>query len=192
MTEAETIKAAQNGNLAAFNRLVMTYQGLAFNVAARVMGDADAAADATQDAFIKAFKAIKQYRGGSFKSWLMRIVSNTCYDRLRYEQRRPHEPLEPEDGESDHAPHLLDPADPPETQVEQHEMAQMIQHAINQLPPDQRLILVLSDVEGFSYQEIAETTNLALGTVKSRLSRARTRLRDILRGQELLPAQYRQ
>jgi len=192
MTEAETIKAAQSGNLAAFNRLVMTYQGLAFNVAARVMGDADAAADATQEAFIKAFKAIKQYRGGSFKSWLMRIVSNTCYDRLRYEQRRPHEPLSPEDGESDHAPHLLDPADPPEKQVEQREMAQMIQHAITQLPPDQRLILVLSDVEGFSYQEIAETTGIALGTVKSRLSRARTRLRDILRRQELLPARYRQ
>ncbi len=191
MTEAETIKAAQNGNLAAFNRLVMTYQGLAFNVAARVMGDADAAADATQEAFIKAFKAIKQYRGGSFKSWLMRIVSNTCYDQLRYEQRRPHEPLSPEDGEIDHTPHLFDPVDPPETQVEQHEMAQMIQRAINQLPPDQRLILVLSDVEGFSYQEIAEATDLALGTVKSRLSRARTRLRDILREQELLPAQYR-
>ncbi len=192
MTEAETIKAAQNGNLAAFNRLVMSYQGLAFNVAARVMGDTDAAADATQEAFIKAFKAIKQYRGGSFKSWLMRIVSNTCYDQLRYEHRRPHEPLETEDGEPDHTPHLLDPADPPESQVEQHEMAQMIQRAINQLPPDQRLILVLSDVEGFSYQEIAEATDLALGTVKSRLSRARTRLRDILRRQELLPARYRQ
>lgn len=192
MTEAETIKAAQNGNLAAFNRLVMTYQGLAFNVAARVMGDADAAADATQEAFIKAYKAIKHYRGGSFKSWLMRIVSNTCYDQLRYEQRRPHEPLETDDGEIDHSPHMLDPADPPESQVEQHEMAQMLQHAINQLPLEQRLILVLSDVEGFSYQEIAETTNLALGTVKSRLSRARTRLRDILRREELLPAQYRQ
>jgi len=192
MTEAETIKAAQNGNLAAFNRLVMTYQGLAFNVAARVMGDADAAADATQEAFIKAYKAIKHYRGGSFKSWLMRIVSNTCYDQLRYEQRRPHEPLETDDGETDHSPHMLDPADPPESQVEQHEMAQMLQHAINQLPLEQRLILVLSDVEGFSYQEIAETTNLALGTVKSRLSRARTRLRDILRREELLPAQYRQ
>ncbi len=192
MTEAEIIQAAQNGSLAAFNRLVMTHQGLAFNVAARVMGDADAAADATQEAFIKAFKAINQYRGGSFKSWLMRIVSNACYDQLRYERRRPSEPLEPDDTESDYAPHLLDPATPPEKTVENRELGDMLQHAINQLPPDQRLILVLSDVEGFNYQEISDATDIALGTVKSRLSRARTRLRDILRRQELLPAQYRQ
>lgn len=191
MTEAEIIQAAQNGNLAAFNRLVMTYQGLAFNVAARVMGDADTAADATQEAFIKAFRAIKQFRGGSFKSWLMRIVSNTCYDQLRYERRRPSEPLETDDGNSDHSPHLLDPTAPPEETVENRELGDMLQYAINQLPPEQRLILVLSDVEGFNYQEISEVTDLALGTVKSRLSRARTRLRDILRTQELLPAKYR-
>lgn len=192
MTEAEIIQAAQKGNLAAFNRLVMAHQGLAFNVAARVMGDPDAAADATQEAFIKAFKAIKQFRGGSFKSWLMRIVSNTCYDQLRYERRRPSEPLEPDDTESDYAPHLLDPATPPEKMVENRELGDMLQQAINQLPPDQRLILVLSDVEGFNYQEISDVAGIALGTVKSRLSRARTRLRDILQQQELLPAQYRQ
>ena len=192
MTEAQTIQSAQNGDLAAFNRLVMSYQGLAYNVAYRVMGNADAAADATQDAFVKAFKSIQQYRGGSFKGWLLRIVSNTCYDRLRYDSRRPTEALEPDDGEcGDFAPYLLDPAAPPEKKVEQHEMAQMLQNAIDQLPPDQRLILVLNDVEGFSYREIAEATGLALGTVKSRLSRARLKMRHILQRQELLPAQYR-
>ncbi len=191
MTETETIKVAQKGNLAAFNRLVMAYQRLAYNVAFRVMGDADAAADATQEAFIKAFRSIGQYRGGSFKSWLLRIVSNTCYDHLRYNHRRPREPLTPEEGDADYAPHLLDPAERPEEAVERKELGDMLQHAINQLPPDQRLILVLSDAEGFSYQEIAETTNLALGTVKSRLSRARVKLREMLQQQELLPMQYR-
>jgi len=191
MTEVQTIQSAQNGNLAAFNRLVMSYQGLAYNVAFRVVGNADAAADATQDAFIKAFKSIKQYRGGSFKSWLLRIVSNTCYDQLRYEQRRPSEPIEPDDSESDYAPHLLDPAAPPEKMVENQELSDMLQQAISQLPPDQRLILVLSDIEGFSYQEIADITDAALGTVKSRLSRARLKMRAILQSQELLPAQYR-
>jgi len=191
MTETETIKVAQKGNLAAFNRLVMAYQRLAYNVAFRVMGDADAAADATQEAFIKAFRSIGQYRGGSFKSWLLRIVSNTCYDHLRYNHRRPREPLTPEEGDADYAPHLLDPAERPEEAVERKELSDMLQHAINQLPPDQRLILVLSDAEGFSYQEIAETTNLALGTVKSRLSRARVKLREMLQQQELLPMQYR-
>ena len=192
MNEAQTIQAAQKGNLAAFNRLVMAHQGLAYNVAWRLMGNADAAADSTQEAFIKAFKSIKQYRGGSFKSWLLRIVSNTCYDQLRYNKRRPSESLEDDDFDSDYAPHLIDHAERPEEGVLRQELDDMLQQAIAQLPPDQRLVLILSDVEGFSYQEIAQTTELALGTVKSRLNRARRKLRDILLQQELLPQQYRQ
>ncbi len=193
MNESQTIQAAQKGDLAAFNRLVMAYQGLAYNVAWRLMGNADAAADSTQEAFIKAFKSIKQYRGGgSFKSWLLRIVSNTCYDQLRYNKRRPSESLEDDDFDSDYAPHLIDYAERPEEGVQRRELGDMLQRAIAQLPPEQRLVLILSDVEGFSYQEIVQTTELALGTVKSRLNRARRKLRDILLQQELLPSQYRQ
>lgn len=191
MNETEAINAAQKGDLSAFNQLVMAHQGLAYNVAFGVMRDTDSAADATQEAFIKAFKSIKQYRGGSFKSWLLRIVSNTCYDQLRYDKRRPGEPLESDDTESDYAPHLIDNAERPEDTALRHELSDMLQSAIGLLPPEQRLILTLSDAEGFSYQEIAETTDLSLGTVKSRLSRARTKLRDILLQQELLPQQYR-
>jgi len=194
MEQSSFIQAARRGDVAAFNRLVMAHQGLAYNVAFRLMGDADAAADATQEAFLKAFRAIRQYRGGSFKSWLLRIVTNTCYDQLRYHRRRPSEPLEPEteDGPlTEHASHLIDPAEGPETAALRRELNDMLQQAILRLPPDQRLILVLSDVEGFSYREIADITDLPLGTVKSRLSRARTRLRDILLQQELLPSQYR-
>lgn len=191
MNETDAIRNAQKGNLAAFNQLVMAHQGTAYNVAFRLMGQTDSAADATQEAFIKAFKSIKQYRGGSFKSWLLRIVSNTCYDQLRYDKRRPVDPLEPEDADADYAPHLIEPSERPEEIAMRHELNDMLQQAIQQLPLEQRLILVLSDVEGLNYQEIAETAELSLGTVKSRLSRARTRLRDILWQQELLPPQYR-
>lgn len=192
MTETETIQLAQKGNLSAFNRLVMTYQSLAYNVAYRVMGDGDYAADATQEAFIKAFKAIKQYKGGSFKSWLLRIVTNTCYDHLRYHQRRPTEALETDEAEPDvdYAPHLVDQAERPEETALRHELCDMIQEAISQLTEDQRTIVILNDVQGFSYQEISEITGLALGTVKSRLSRARRKLRDALKDQELLPQPY--
>ena len=192
MNESQTIQAAQKGDLAAFNRLVMAYQGLAYNVAYRLMGNADAAADAAQEAFIKAFKSLERYRGGSFKSWLLRIVSNTCYDHLRYNKRRPSQSLEDDDFDSDYAPHLIDHAERPEDGLLRQELGDMLQQAIVQLPPDQRLVLILSDVEGFSYQEIAQTTELALGTVKSRLNRARRKLRDVLLKQELLPQQYRQ
>jgi RNA polymerase sigma-70 factor (ECF subfamily) len=191
MNEAAAIRAAQKGKLSAFNQLVMVHQRLAYNVAYRILNDGDLAADATQEAFIKAFKSIEQYRGGTFKSWLMRIVTNTCYDQLRYDQRRPTEALEPEDAEGDYAPHLVDPSEPPEDVTVQRELGEMLQSSLGLLPPDQRIVLILSDVEGFSYQEIAEITESNLGTVKSRLNRARAKLRELLLQQELLPAQYR-
>lgn len=191
MNEAEAISAAKKGNLSAFNQLVMAHQGLVYNVAYRIMGNGDAAADATQDAFLKAFKSIKQYHGGAFKSWLMRIVTNTCYDQLRYQKRRPAEPLENEAGEIEYAAQVVDIAEQPEDVAIRHELNDMLQIAIDKLPPDQRLVLILSDMEGFSYQEIATITEVSLGTVKSRLNRARVKLRGLLQHQELLPQRYR-
>lgn len=194
LNEIDTIKGAQAGSLAAFNRLVMAYQGTAYNVAYRVMGgNAEAAADACQDAFIKAFKAINQYRGGSFKSWLLRIVTNTCYDQLRYTKRRPASSLEGMTEESDDgAANLVSDDEQPEDIVLQSELGEFIQQAINQLPEDQRMVLVLSDVQQFSYQEIADIIGQPLGTVKSRLNRARRKVRKYLAThQELLPSQYR-
>jgi RNA polymerase sigma-70 factor (ECF subfamily) len=193
MDETRTIQEAQQGSLAAFNQLVMAYQGTAYNVAYRVIGEGEAAADACQDAFLKAYQAIKQYRGGSFKSWLMRIVTNTCYDHLRYKGRRPANSLEDmvENPTSDSVK-LVNGAEHPEEWVLRGELNDLIQIGISQLPEDQRLVLVLSDVQGFSYQEIAEIIDQPLGTVKSRLSRGRQRLRDFLwQQQELLPSQYR-
>jgi RNA polymerase sigma-70 factor (ECF subfamily) len=192
--EQALIAAAQGGSLPAFNQLILHYQGLAYNVAYRLLGDADSAADATQDGFIKAFQKLDQYRGGSFKAWLLRIVTNTCYDTLRARRRRPTISLEPDDEDSDteHDARLQDTAERPDAYVLRQELAAAIQAAIRLLPPDQRTALVLADIEGLDYQEIAEVTNSALGTVKSRLSRARAKMRDMLMAQkELLPAQYR-
>jgi RNA polymerase sigma factor (sigma-70 family) len=193
MDELQIITEAQNGSLAAFNKLVMTYQGMAYNVAYRIIGNQESAADACQDAFIKAFKAIKQYKGGAFKSWLMRIVTNTCYDQIRYKSRRPTTSLdEISDNPAEHNTKLVNGSERPEEHVLRGELGDLLQTGISDLPEDQRIVLVLSDVQGFSYQEIAEIINQPLGTVKSRLSRGRRRLRDYLIEQrELLPEQYR-
>ncbi len=193
MDEIRVIKEAQKGSVAAFNQLVMAYQGTAYNVAYRVIGNGDAAADACQEAFLKAYQAIKQYRGGSFKSWLLRIVTNACYDQLRYKSRRPVTSLEDmAENSDDHSEKLISDSERPEESILRGELNELIQFGINRLPEDQRVILVLSDIQGFSYQEIAEVVGQPLGTVKSRLSRGRQRLRDFLmEQQELLPSQYR-
>lgn len=193
MDETTAIYKAQQGDLAAFNQLVMAYQGTAYSVSYRIMGNSETAADACQDAFLKAYKSIKQYEGGSFKSWLLRIVTNTCYDHLRYKKRRPATSLDDmTDNPDEHNTHLVSESEAPEDRVLRGELNDLIQLGINQLPEDQRVVLVLSDVQGMAYQEIAEIIDQPLGTVKSRLSRGRRRLRDyLLEQKELLPSQYR-
>ena len=192
MDEQALIDSARKGEVRAFNQLVLLYQSMAYNVAYRILNDPDAAADATQDAFLKAFKAMRKFRGGSFKAWLLRIVTNACYDQLRRKQRRPTSSLDDLPVEADHSPYLHDPAEQPDEFVERQELGNTIQAGIATLPVEQRMVLVLSDIQGLSYNEIADVTGLSLGTVKSRLSRARARVRDYLMTQrELLPAQYR-
>jgi len=193
MDEKALIDAARRGDVGSFNRLVLNYQSMAYNLAYRILGNRDAAADATQDAFLSVFKAIGKFRGGSFKAWLLRIVTNACYDQLRLKQRRPATSL---DAllvlESAPVQSLTDPGESPEEYAVRQELNRAIQVGIGTLPPEQRIALVLSDVQGLSYQEIAEVTGASLGTVKSRLSRARSKLRDFLLEQrELLPSQYR-
>ncbi len=194
MDEKALIATAQQGDVDAFNRLVLAYQNMVYNLAYRILGDGDAAADATQDAFLSAYRAIGRFRGGSFKAWLLRIVTNACYDQLRVKQRRPTTSLEAS-LVSDHGASpsfAADEGEQPEEYVLRQELSRVIQAGIGTLPADQRIALVLSDIQGFRYREIAEITGVSLGTVKSRLSRARAKLRDFLlaRG-ELLPAQYR-
>ena len=192
MDEEALVASARKGDARAFNQLVLLYQGMAYNVAYRILGDADSAADATQDAFLSAFKAIRQFRGGSFKAWMLRIVTNSCYDQLRVKQRRPTDSLDDLEIDEDHLRPLQDPSEQPDEHVERLQLNQGLQDGIQRLPVEQRVVLVLSDVQGLNYQEIAEATGLSLGTVKSRLSRGRARLRDLLLEQkELLPARFR-
>jgi RNA polymerase sigma factor (sigma-70 family) len=192
MDEEALIAAARKGDARAFNQLVLLYQSMVYNLAYRILSDPEAAADATQDAFISAHRAMRRFRGGSFKAWLLRIVTNACYDQLRSKQRRPASSLDDLPTEADHTLYMRDPAEGPEDYVLRRELNRVLEAAIRALPAEQRIVLVLSDVQGLSYNEIADVTGLSLGTVKSRLSRGRARLRDSLWEQrELLPARYR-
>jgi RNA polymerase sigma-70 factor (ECF subfamily) len=191
--EQTLIRAAQRGGLDAFNELVLLYQSQVFNLAYRIMGDGDSAADATQEAFISAYRSIASYRGGSFRAWLMRIVTNACYDELRRRKRRPTSSLETLHV-ADAAPGevLVNGAEEPEPYAQRQELNRALHAGLQALPEEQRVILVLSDVQGYDYQEIAAIVGTSLGTVKSRLSRARAKMRDYLLAQgELLPGLYR-
>jgi RNA polymerase sigma-70 factor (ECF subfamily) len=190
--EQALVASARQGDAQAFNQLVLHYQGMVYNLAYRILGDPAAAADAAQDAFFSAFRALGQYRGGSFKAWLLRIVTNACYDQLRSKRRRPTDSLDDLDVEADHVRYLRDPAEQPEEFVERQELGRAIQEGLRTLPAEQRTIVVLSDIQGLDYQEIAEVEGVSLGTVKSRLSRGRAKLRDYLvQHPEHLPGRYR-
>jgi len=195
MDEPTLIQSAQRGDLDAFNTLVLAYQDALYNTALRILSDEELAADATQEAFLSAFRAINSYRGGSFRAWLLRTVTNACYDELRRKQRRPTTPLAPEteDGEEVETPRwLADPSDSPEQELEKEELEHAIQHCLDNLPTEFKTVVVLADIQGLDYTEVARAARVPLGTIKSRLARARLRLRECLQGfRELLPAAFR-
>ena len=195
MDELALIQDARHGDLNAFNRLVLAHQDSVFNQAYRVLGDVQAADDAAQEAFISAYENLKSFRGGSFRSWLLRIVTNLCYDELRRRKRRPTTPLEPLDdtGDEIESPSWMkDSGELPEQTAERAELGRAIQHCLDELPFEFRVIVTLVDIQGMDYSEAAEVIGKPLGTVKSRLARARLRLRECLQGfWELLPATMR-
>jgi RNA polymerase sigma-70 factor (ECF subfamily) len=193
MDEPKLIEQAQNGDVQAYNTLVLHYQDRVYNLAYRIMGEPGAADDATQEAFISAYKSLKRFRGGSFKSWLLRIVTNACYDELRYRKRRPQSSLDELTEANESSPLLHSQKSPgPEEHQQQSELVEAIENCLEDLPEEQRVATVLCDVEGYDYSEIAEIMATSLGTVKSRISRARSKLRDCLQtSRELLPTEYR-
>ncbi|MEW6178832.1 MAG: sigma-70 family RNA polymerase sigma factor [Chloroflexota bacterium] len=196
MDEALLIKDAMRGDLDAFNRLVLAYQQMAFNLAYRMLNDDAAAEDATQTAFISAYRNLKQYRGGSFRAWVMRMVTNACYDELRRRQRRPSVSLEPvsaEDDEEIESPAWLADHNPqPDEEMETRELEAAIQHCIQDLPEEFRAVVILVDIQGMDYNEVSQAIGKPLGTIKSRVARARLRLRECLSGfVELLPSKFR-
>ncbi len=190
--EQALIQRALRGDLDAFNALVLRYQDIAYTVAYRIMGDAQSAADALQEALIVAYRRLSTYRGGSFRAWLLRITTNQCYDELRRLRRRPAVSVEAMGEESGGDPAIPDDSDTPEEVAQQRELQEAIQNCITALNADQRVVLVLCDIEGLDYQAIADQIGTQIGTVKSRLSRARASVRDCLQGvRELLPQSYR-
>ena len=191
--ELRLITAAQRGDFDSFNALVRLYEGRIYNLAYRMMGDPDSAADASQEAFLAAFRNLRSFRGGSFRSWMLRIATNACYDMLRARKRRPSVSLDiPDNDDGDDSPlQIPDMGESPDEVALRRELAAAIQQGLDHLPEDQRLAVILSDIQGLAYEEIAQITNANLGTVKSRLSRGRMRLREVLRAGELLPARYR-
>jgi RNA polymerase sigma-70 factor (ECF subfamily) len=181
---------ARNGDLSAFNELVVEYQTLVYNLCYRMLGQAQAAEDAAQETFVSAWRNIHTVRGETFRPWLLRIAANLCRDELRRRVRRPSTSLDIalEAG-------MPDPPDeepPPDASVLTSELRGKLEAALQELPEDQRTALVLCDVEGLDYNEIATVMNTSLGTVKSRIARARLKMRDLLqREPELLPGRYR-
>jgi RNA polymerase sigma factor (sigma-70 family) len=191
--ERRLVEVAQRGDVESFNELVRLFEGRVYNLCYRMLGDADSAADAAQDAFLSAFRNLRSFRGGSFRSWMLRIATNTCYDVLRVRKRRPSVSLDIEaDDESASSPlQIADTAESPDDFAQRRELAAAIQDGLTALPDEQRIVLILSDIQGLAYEEIAQITNSNLGTIKSRLSRGRARLREVLKAGELLPTRYR-
>lgn len=192
MDEAALIRDAQKGDVTAYNRLVLSYQELVYNVTYRIMGEPQSAEDMTQEAFVSAYKALHSFRGGNFKAWLLRIATNGCYDELRRYKRRPQSSLDELTEDNESFAFLRSPEEGPEAAQQRLDLVRAIEQCLQNLPDDQRITAVLCDVEGYDYNDIAQITEVSLGTVKSRMNRARGKLRDCLRGfGELLPTAYR-
>ncbi len=190
MDEQTLLQASKTGDAGAFNRLVEHYQTSIYNVALRMVGDSAVAEDITQETFVSAFKALHTFSAGNFRAWLFRIATNACRDHLRSAQVRRNVSL---DGLVESPTfNVASEGESPEEYVVRRELSGFIQQSLLTLPEDQRMVLVLVDIQAFSYDEAAQALKTPVGTVKSRLSRAREAMRAALSAQrELLPAQIR-
>lgn len=189
----------RSGQSQCYNCIIESFQSQAYNLARRMLSDWALAEDAVQESMVSGYRAFHQFRGDNLKAWLMRIVANTCRDMLRSRKARPTvplDPLPPDDMEASSVPsavNLPSREESPEDYAERRELNRTIQGGLDSLPQDQRMSLLLVDVQGMSYEEAALVMGCSLGTVKSRISRGRRGLRDILRGAgELLPSRFRQ
>ena len=176
--EAAIVRKVLDGDANAFETLVLEYEKNVYNIALRMTGNSEDAADMTQEAFIKAYNSLQAFRGDSkFSVWLYRIVSNVCLDFLRSKNRRPTVSLSVEDDDGEDT--QLDVADErqsPELLLDRKLTRESVRRGLDSLPPDYRQILLLREIQGLSYDEIAQALSLEVGTVKSRIFRARKRL----------------
>ena len=172
------LERARDGDLEAFNDLVTLYQDQLFALVVRMVPDRDQASDAVQEAFFSAYRNLTSFRGGSVKSWLNRICVNAAMDQQRAKKRRPVQPYPELDDETWQPPAGIE-ADPERTALD-GERTRILGRALAAITDDQRAAIVLYDVEGYDYAEIAEMTGVSLGTVKSRIHRGRLALRGLL------------
>ena len=190
--ELRIIRRVQDGDTEAFEDLVRAHEKTVYNLALRMTGSPQDAEDMAQEAFLKAYRSLPEFRGDSkFSVWLYRIVSNVCLDHLRRQSRRPTVSLitEDEDGEEQEWD-LPDESFSPERLLEQKLTREAVQKGLAQLPEEQRQILLLREIRGLSYEEIAGILSLEPGTVKSRIFRARKRLCAILQREGNIPDRY--
>ena len=178
--DQELVQRSQHGELAAFNAIVERYQRFAYHLALRMLRDPSEAEDVTQEAFFSAYRAIPRFRGGTLRSWVLTIVANGARDRLRSPHRRTASLDAFIEGGDPGGP-WPSPGPSPEEQVLQGETGRQVQAALAQLPTGQRLVVTLVDLQGLGYEEAAQAAQVSVGTVKSRLSRGRDRLRSLLR-----------
>jgi len=194
MDQSALIQSAQLGNLEAFNQLVLLHQERVFSTAVYMLNSEDSAADALQNALLLAYHNITHFRGGSFQAWLLRILKNVCYDELRRQKRHVCLALEPlsDDADDFDTPHwLADPTQNPAGDIENQDLTRAIQSSLQTLAPEYRLALILVDVDGLDYDEAAAAMGVPMGTVKSRLARARLKMRGKLQHYgDLLPDVY--
>jgi len=176
--DRDLVARAVQDDLEAFNELVVLYQDYLFALVVRVVGDRESAADAVQEAFFSAYRNLARFRGDSFRSWLTRIALNAATDVLRVRKRRPADPFPEWEDEAWQPP--AKESENPERQAIQRSASRTLARALSQITADQRLAIVLYDVEGYDYQEIADMTGVSLGTVKSRIHRGRIALRELL------------
>lgn len=182
-SEEMLINTASKGDLDAFNQLALRYQDLAYHHVHALLRDPALAEDATQDSFIRAFQNMAGFRGGSFRAWILKIVTNSTYDMLRRSKRHPTQSLYPEDeyGDEIEAPvWLADTTTSVQDIVERSEFSRDLYRLINDLPAVYRTVLTLVDLHDFDYAEVADALKIPIGTVKSRLARARQRISEKL------------
>lgn len=180
--EAAIVRKVLGGDANAFETLVLEYEKNVYNIALRMTGNSEDAADMTQEAFIKAYNSLQSFRGDSkFSVWLYRIVSNVCLDFLRSKNRRPTVSLSVEDDDGEDAQlDVADESQSPELLLDRKLTRDSVRRGLDSLPPDYRQILLLREIQGLSYDEIAQALSLEVGTVKSRIFRARKRLCSFL------------
>jgi RNA polymerase sigma-70 factor (ECF subfamily) len=163
--------------------LIREHERKAFNIAYRFLKNADDAEDITQEAFLRAFRSIKKFKGqSSFSTWLYRIINNTCIDFVRAKQNKITDSIDKTIQYDNEELELQIPGDQndPVDMAETAEISQLMQSMLALLPDDQKMAIILRDIQGFSYQEISEITGVGMGTVKSRINRGRMALKELI------------